>query len=360
MVATFDGSAFLQGANMQIQDRQNLMNNFSRLLYGMQQNKIRQDAIARAEAKDAAAQAMDPQTILADIEMGKDVSPDRMARLKAWDKMNTSKMGQDQWGRTYQANRSVLPSQTPDIVSQGRNTFGAVAGTPPIVPNDMPIQDVQPQSGVYQSLNPMAQTPAGQMESFKNELDIQKDIIMDERKADREREAEAGKEKLSLENQAAQLDSLDEEIDRAIEQTDWKSAGAASFTGMVGGTPAADLEARLNTITSDAALGRLAELKKEGGTLGAVSEKELALLGSAITGLTQSQSPEQLRFNLKKYKRVRRESFERVADAYKKKYGTDIDFAASIPQETEQSSNPSQTRKDLSQYSLEELKAMVK
>ena len=348
MVAKFDSSIFMNGANARIQDRNNMMNTLSRLAYGMQEQKARRDEIRRREAKDAAEQARNPMNALIKMKQGgwDSLSVEEQAVLQAQDTMRTSEIGMNQWGQTYQKNNSILPNQTQGIVPQ-KSTYDTLAGPAPSSPNGQVVG--APSGGLFSTLagpeptysnpesnNPMAATPAGQMEAYKNELDMQRDIIMNDREAERDRQAEAGKEKITIENQAAQLDSLDEEIDMAIEQTDMASAGAASFTGIVGGTPAANLEARLNTITSDAALGRLAELKKEGGTLGAVSEKELALLGSAITGLDQSQSPEQLKFNLKKYKRVRRESFDRVEKAYKEKYGVDLNLQGTSPKNPEQ------------------------
>ena len=68
-----------------------------------------------------------------------------------------------------------------------------------------------------------------------------------------------------------------------------------------GGTAANDLRATLETIKANVAFDKLQQMRAAsptGGALGAVSDKEMSLLSSALTSLDQSQSAEQLMQNL--------------------------------------------------------------
>lgn len=79
------------------------------------------------------------------------------------------------------------------------------------------------------------------------------------------------------------------------------TAGLSGLLGNVPGTPGANLRSTINTIKSNLAFDRLQAMRdasKTGGALGAVSEKELALLESSIASLDTSQSAEQLAENL--------------------------------------------------------------
>jgi hypothetical protein len=122
-----------------------------------------------------------------------------------------------------------------------------------------------------------------------------------------------------------QHNTIDSQIDKAIEQTGYFSSGyIGDKTKDMGGTYAADLKATLSTIQADAAFDRLQQMRNEsktGGALGQVSERELSLLMNARAALEQSQSPGQLKENLKRYQSVRRNALERVSNAFEKDYG---------------------------------------
>jgi hypothetical protein len=60
---------------------------------------------------------------------------------------------------------------------------------------------------------------------------------------------------------------------------------------------------------------------KTGGALGAISERELTLLGAAQRSLASSQSPEQLKTNIAAYLKLRSESMARVKAGFAKEYG---------------------------------------
>ena len=102
--------------------------------------------------------------------------------------------------------------------------------------------------------------------------------------------------------QFSQIDSVMNNVDRAIENVNWATAGAGgALTGFVPGTPARDLRATIDTIKANLGFDRLQQMRDQsptGGALGQVSEMELRLLNSAIQNLDTDQSPEQLRQNL--------------------------------------------------------------
>ena len=102
--------------------------------------------------------------------------------------------------------------------------------------------------------------------------------------------------------QFSQIDSVMDNVDRAIGNVNWATAGAGgALTGFVPGTPARDLRATIDTIKANLGFDRLQQMRDQsptGGALGQVSEMELRLLNSAIQNLDTDQSPEQLRQNL--------------------------------------------------------------
>jgi len=79
------------------------------------------------------------------------------------------------------------------------------------------------------------------------------------------------------------------------------TAGLGSLTAVIPGTPAADLAANLDTLEANLSFERLAEMRANsptGGALGQITVRELDLLGATIANIRNSQSPEQLRRNL--------------------------------------------------------------
>ena len=102
--------------------------------------------------------------------------------------------------------------------------------------------------------------------------------------------------------QFSQIDSVMHNVDRAIDNVNWATAGAGgALAGFVPGTPARDLRATIDTIKANLGFDRLQQMRDQsptGGALGQVSEMELRLLNSAIQNLDTDQSPEQLLQNL--------------------------------------------------------------
>jgi hypothetical protein len=130
----------------------------------------------------------------------------------------------------------------------------------------------------------------------------------------------------------AKIANVTAEIDRAISQVDWTSAGLAAAFKDVGGPPA-NLAAAIETIGANIGLNELLELKGRGGTLGQVTQAEHTLLQSLLTSMKQQQDPKVLRDKLKDLKREVKASWARVNDALK------ADLAARGPGDAQSAEN---------------------
>lgn len=90
-------------------------------------------------------------------------------------------------------------------------------------------------------------------------------------------------------------------VDDILPNVSGWTAGLGSLTAVIPGTPAADLAANLDTLEANLSFERLAEMRANsptGGALGNITVRELDLLGATIANIRNSQSPEQLRRNL--------------------------------------------------------------
>lgn len=93
-------------------------------------------------------------------------------------------------------------------------------------------------------------------------------------------------------------------INEAITQVSPLSAGVVGqTTAAIGGTPAANLEATIDTIQANIGFDELQAMRDAsptGGALGQVAIRELDMLQSTLASLKQKQSPDQLKSNLNK------------------------------------------------------------
>lgn len=102
------------------------------------------------------------------------------------------------------------------------------------------------------------------------------------------------------------MDTRNQRIKDAVAALDKKvspwTTGAGSLLSAIPATEARNFKAELDTLKSNIAFGELAEMRaasKTGGALGAISDKELALLESARAALDPGQSPANFRAQLK-------------------------------------------------------------
>jgi hypothetical protein len=105
-------------------------------------------------------------------------------------------------------------------------------------------------------------------------------------------------------NQSAQADLVMGQIDKALTDTSWASAGPAAWvTRGVAGTPAFALDQTVNSIKSNVGFQQLQQMRYEsptGGALGNVTVQELEFLQSALSSLNTAQNPQQLTESLAK------------------------------------------------------------
>jgi len=110
-------------------------------------------------------------------------------------------------------------------------------------------------------------------------------------------------------------------------------ADSAFTTGLGGmvmslkpGSKASDLRASLDTLTADSAFSALSEMRassKTGGALGAISERELTLLGAAKRSLSANQSDEQLIKNIDTYVGIRNRMMADAKLRFAQDYGVE-------------------------------------
>ena len=111
--------------------------------------------------------------------------------------------------------------------------------------------------------------------------------------------------------QGTQADIVTTDIDRALDQIEGNplltTGMGAQLTSWAGGSPAANVEGLLNTVSGNIGFDKLQAMRETsptGAALGNVTEKELTLLQSTLGSLSQKQGDGQLADNLKRVKNV--------------------------------------------------------
>lgn len=366
-----DANLFIQGAALQNQNNQQLLQSLQGGFdnaYKMKSLKLEQDKAKQSglDLDKLASAAL----IKANLDP-KSLTDQDYAVLKAFDTLETRKLAQDQAGNYRKVNGSIFDTLqnigtkyefgpngiSPDKLGspQGLNGPQNVGpqgqGSNPAL--SLPYDQIKPLdlAGVEeqlqgtpvgnQGLNVDALRPKIQVppELSNNPAATQKYLesaATEKAKVDAEKQAAGPKAESSLKNYVSQQQNINNTIDKAVGKTGWLSAGALEGTKDIGGTPAANLEALLNTVAADSAFSELQAMRdasKTGGALGGVSERELALLSSAKAALGQKQSPEQLKENLKRYKEIRNNALKNVKEAYVRDYGK-------LPPDLEKPQNP--------------------
>jgi len=177
----------------------------------------------------------------------------------------------------------------------------------------------QPQGAVFQTNPYEGRDQAREDERLRNERErllITRDNSMRDAENDRIAREERAAEKAQADKEAAALEAAQRSqvretaatmrtvIEKAKEakrrSNDWFATGFGADTALDwGGSAAADVRELLAPIKANQAfttLQKMREASPTGGALGAVSERELALLQSTITGLEQSQSDAQFQY----------------------------------------------------------------
>lgn len=97
-----------------------------------------------------------------------------------------------------------------------------------------------------------------------------------------------------------------------------------------------DLAKAIDTVVANIGFDRLTEMRQAsptGGALGAVTERELALLQSTIASLAQSQSQKQLLDNLQRVEAQYLRAMREINDAYMQDFGDEGGDAAPAPED---------------------------
>jgi hypothetical protein len=125
--------------------------------------------------------------------------------------------------------------------------------------------------------------------------------------------------------------TVTENLDKALDQVNWRSAGfVGEIAGIFGGTEATDLQSTIDTIIANIGFKELQDMRASsptGGALGQVAVKELEMLQAVLGSLKRSQSPEQLKENIKKV----RERYETTYNSIRALYEADGKQMAPIP-----------------------------
>lgn len=125
-------------------------------------------------------------------------------------------------------------------------------------------------------------------------------------RAEAEREAEAPQRQRANRVIEDTIKTVQPVINRAIKNTSGWTTGFGSWLSVVPMSDAKDFSSDIETLQARLSFDELAKMRAAsptGGALGAVSERELVLLGATVRSLEQSQSPERMRENLRAIKR---------------------------------------------------------
>lgn len=127
----------------------------------------------------------------------------------------------------------------------------------------------------------------------------------------RDAAGQEAKAKMKTEQKTTQATVVTEDIDRVLASVDEDPTLVAGLfapaLSLLPGSPAHDVSKNLGTIKASIGFDKLQAMRESsptGGALGSVSERENELLQSVFGALAQSQSPEQLTYNLRRLHNV--------------------------------------------------------
>lgn len=212
-----------------------------------------------------------------------------------------------------------MPPQFQDVSSQPMNFDAMIKG---MSQPDLPQQGLPEEMVDPTQIQPSTQGLflPGQQDVLKEAAKADIRLQEEEIKGQKQRQTEKIAEDFAFEMAMSQKGAVDDSINKIVDQV------SAYNTGVLGSRnpfsqSGANIESLMNTVRSDATLTRLVELKKSGGTLGQVTERELALLESSKAALARIQDPLQFIQELKKYQTQRDASIDAIADAYRTQFG---------------------------------------
>jgi hypothetical protein len=236
-------------------------------------------------------------------------------------------------------NPPPLPIETGDPLQDSINAIQKQQETTGVNPYQR--MDLVPQSNRGVGVMPGYADAVGSIAGTKKRIETQNqknvELNMDpmiaaekERQTLSARYLEEGRQSLPKAQRAlAMAGRSSQNIMRVVGQVE-KNAQKAFTTGFTGsivgavpGTEAFNLNQNLKTLRANAAFDTLQNMRNNsptGGALGAISEKELALLESAYTNLENSQTYDQFVQNLEAFKAQNAASLQAMTDAYAEDY----------------------------------------
>ncbi|MEL7112725.1 MAG: hypothetical protein AAGK93_07265 [Pseudomonadota bacterium] len=177
-----------------------------------------------------------------------------------------------------------------------------------------PAAQVTVNTGDEVDTRPITATPSKDVQRvWDSESGTWRDEVIPGSPAARENELLNSKAFQALQANEEQFDAIMTNIDAADELIGPFTAGVGSYLQVIRGTPAKNLEARLETVKANIGFDKLNEMRQTsptGGALGQVTERELKFLQSVRGSLDEQQSPAQLRQTLSEIKA----SLQRLAE----------------------------------------------
>lgn len=193
----------------------------------------------------------------------------------------------------------------------------------------VPVQQLNTETG-FQPVTKFGDQPAGAATTPINNEQAAYDTgvgkgqaELDVAKPEKKRKVEGALNALERQQEIVGAD-----IDKAIETADTNGLFTTGFLGdltkAVAGTPAYDMAQTLLTIQANVGFDRLQEMRQNsptGGALGAISDKETALLQAVNGALAQGQSKDQFKANLKRIKDLQVEVLAERKQAFNQDFG---------------------------------------
>lgn len=134
----------------------------------------------------------------------------------------------------------------------------------------------------------------------------------------------AGQALQKLKAVTAQIDNVTGQIDDAISNADWTTAGPGGLlASKISSMPAYNQKELIKTIQSNIGFDKLQQMRDmspTGGALGQVAVQELESLQKSIASLDQGQDPQVLKNNLRRVRQHYDNWKDAVVDAYQQRY----------------------------------------
>lgn len=240
------------------------------------------------------------------------------------------------WGKDAEGNWVVMQSSNQGGIQQAPTPEGVQlypsAGLAGYDPNligeregaetDAEIENIERTAQPAADAAALQATVVGRAET---EVDLERQARMYEQERAQEREEARRAAFGRMSSQQDQIANVVAVADKVLSQANvWTTGLIGSMLDWAPGTPQRDLAENLKTLEANAAFDKLQmmrDMSPTGGALGQVSERELDLLKATWSALSQSQSEEQFKENVQRFKDQVQQSWSRVIEAYETDFG---------------------------------------